>query len=163
MASELLLIRHGESEANVGLSKDPNCNLTPNGVLQAGELGRKLAKYDLREFSGLVSPYARARQTAAEITAETQIAFTVEPLIREWGDVATVEGTEYPKESVDQLAERLRDFLKRYEERKLIVISHAAPIAVMTQLAWGEMPHVRGEFWAGIPNCCQRWLRTTHA
>ena len=38
MAVELLLIRHGQSEANAGLSLDPDCSLSETGLEQAREL-----------------------------------------------------------------------------------------------------------------------------
>jgi len=160
MSTELLLIRHGESEANVGLTQHPDSRLTDRGIQQARNLGRKLADHDWSDFTALVSPYARARQTAAEISLATGITFEVEELIREWGDIATINGTEYPKETPEHLIARLNRFLQEYAGRKLIIVSHAAPIAVLTHLAWGETPMTEGPFWAGVNNCVPRWLRS---
>jgi broad specificity phosphatase PhoE len=162
MAMELLLIRHGQSEGNVGKSTDPDCLLTDIGLAQARQLGSRLAGQDLGGFLCLTSPYRRAMHTAAEIAKETGLSFAVEERIREWGDVATVGGKQYHKESVHELIARLEDFLRHYDGRNLVVVSHAAPIAVLTQLAWGEPPNTEGPFWAGVGNCCLRRLMVTY-
>lgn len=159
MAMELILIRHGESEGNIGLTDDPDCGLTPRGREQARQLGRRLARHDLVGFSGIVSPYRRTRDTAAEIAAASGLAFVVDDAIREWGPPATIDGRHFPAETREQLADRLGDFLNRQAGRKLIVVSHAAPIAVLTPLVWGERPNLQGAFWEGVSNCCPRWLK----
>lgn len=161
MTTELLLIRHGQSEANIGISNDPDCKLTPIGIEQAQHVGSRLAKHDLSGFELIASPYTRTAHTALEIVQATGLSLTVEELIREWGDMATVGGKQYHKESAEELIARLREFLRVYHGRKLVVVSHAAPIAVLTQLAWGETPNTEGQFWTGVNNCCLRWLRTT--
>ena len=162
MTTELLLIRHGQSEANVGISKDPDCKLTADGIDQARQLGSRLARFDLAGFEMITSPYTRAMHTASEIAQATGFSFAIEELVREWGDVATVSGKQYHVETADELIARLKEFLRLYAGRRLIVVSHAAPIAVITQLAWSETPNVQGPFWTGVNNCCLRWLRTTH-
>ncbi|HZK79686.1 MAG TPA: histidine phosphatase family protein [Humisphaera sp.] len=162
MTTELILIRHGESEANVGLSKEPDCRLTEKGIEQARMLGARLADFDLAGFSGIASPYMRTWHTAAEISQATGLSFAVEELVREWGDVATVKGTQYHKETAAELIGRLGEFLRVYAGRKLVIVSHAAPIAVLTQLAWGEAPNTEGQFWNGVNNCCLRRLWTTY-
>ena len=159
--TELVLIRHGQSEANVGLSKEPDCGLSELGLRQARELAARLARWDFRGFEGVVSPYRRAVATAAEIKLETEITFEVDEGVREWGPVAVVKGREYPPEPVEALVERLKDFLRRKNGRRVVVVAHAAPIALLTQLAWGEMPVTTGEFWTGVNNCCPRWLKVT--
>jgi len=161
MSTELLLIRHGQSEGNIGVSKHPDCKLTPHGIEQARHAGLRLARHDLSGFTGLVSPYSRTGDTAAQISAVTGIFFAREELIREWGDVATINGAQYPRETADELIARLRQFLRHYANRRLIVVSHAAPIAALTQLAWGETPVTEGPFWTGVGNCSMRWLRVT--
>jgi broad specificity phosphatase PhoE len=124
-------------------------------------VAQRLAGYDLRGFSGLVSPYRRTRQTAEAIALETGLSFAIEESVREWGPAATIHGRHYPVEPGEQLIGRLKTFLSRYEGRKLVVVSHAAPIAALTQIAWGEIPNTQVIFWEGIGNCCLRWLRAT--
>jgi broad specificity phosphatase PhoE len=70
-ATELLMVRHGESEANVGLSTDPDCCLTPRGLQQARDLAPRLARLDLTGFVAVASPYRRAVQTAEVLAAAT--------------------------------------------------------------------------------------------
>jgi broad specificity phosphatase PhoE len=161
MTTELLLIRHGESEANVGRSKDPNCPLTDHGLGQARAVGVRLAGYDLSGFVAVTSPYARAVQTAAEIARMTRLTFKEDEAVREWGELATFGGREYPREQVADVITRLNGFLRRHQGRKVLVVSHAAPIFVLTHLAWGERPPTQGNFWEAVGNCCPRWLKTT--
>src|SRR5690349_10677641 len=145
-ATELLLIRHGQSEANVGTSTDPDCSLTDRGREQARRVGTRLAGMDLDGFIALTSPYRRARPTSHEIAAATGLTFAEEELVREWGVTATVGQRVYPLEPIADVVRRLREFLARYEGRKLIVVSHAVPVALLTQLAWGETPVTEGKF-----------------
>lgn len=159
--TELLLIRHGESEANAGTSTDPDCSLTDLGRQQARRLAERLKQLDLGGFVGITSPYRRTVQTAHEITAVTGIAFTLEDAVREWGVRATINGREYAHEPIDQVITRLTDFLRHHDGRKLLVVSHAAPIAVLTQLAWCEPPLTEGPFWLGVGNCRPRWIKAT--
>jgi broad specificity phosphatase PhoE len=120
----------------------------------------RLAGHDLGKFLFLTSPYRRAVHTAAEIAKATGQSFVVEERVREWGDLATVGGRQYHKETTHELVGRLKEFLLDHAGRKLVVVSHAAPIAVLTQLAEGEMPNTQGQFWSDVGNCCLR--RLTH-
>ncbi len=161
MAVRILAIRHGESEANAGLSREVDCSLSVKGFEQARQVASQLAGDDLSGFIGLTSPYRRAMQTAAEIAKATGLPFTMEEAVREWAGAATINGRHYPVESGEQLAQRLADFLRRHDGRKLVVVSHAAPIAVLIQLAAGEPVSTQGAFWEGVANCRPRWIRTT--
>ena len=66
----IILVRHGESEANVDSSKyrdvgDPHIALTPRGQQQAHHAGNQLCQLvGSRHIFAYVSPYARTRQTA---------------------------------------------------------------------------------------------------
>jgi broad specificity phosphatase PhoE len=159
--TELLMVRHGQSEANVGRSTDPDCALTALGLEQAAAVAARLRAFDLTGFVGRVSPYRRAVQTADVIARETRIRFDIEPELREWGPATTVSGATYAQEPVLDTVNRLRAFLRRQQGRRLLIVSHAAPIALLTQLAWGEPPITDGAFWAGVGNCCPRWLKIT--
>jgi broad specificity phosphatase PhoE len=154
-------VRHGQSEANVGRSSEPDCAMTELGLEQARGAARRLAGFDLSGFTGVVSPYRRAVQTAREITAATRLTFEVDEGVREWGATATVGGRTYEQEPVEETVKRLEDFLRRRRGRRLLIVSHAAPIALLTQLAWGEPPTTQGQFWVGVGNCCPRWVKTT--
>lgn len=159
--TELLMVRHGQSEANVGASTDPDCALTALGLEQARSVAKRLARFDLSGFVGLTSPYRRAVQTAEAIALAVGVKFETEPDLREWGPAATVGGRAYPQEPVMETVHRLETFLRRRAGQRLLIVAHAAPIALLTQLAWGEPPITDGAFWAGVGNCCPRWLRVT--
>ena len=159
--TELLLIRHGESEGNIGRSSDPDCSLSELGLEQAQKLAHRLSRYDLGDFVALTSPYRRAVQTAEILSPAIGLPFVVEDSIREWGEVCTVNGTLYQKESTEELILRLSKFLHHIHGKKLVVVSHASPIAILSQLAWGEPPSTEGEFRSSIAHCCPRWLKVT--
>ena len=159
--TELLMIRHGQSEANVGRACEPDCALTELGVDQARGAARRLASFDLGGFAGVVSPYRRAVQTAREITAATGLRFAEDESVREWGATARVGERTFENEPIDDVVRRLEAFLRDRRGQRLVIVSHAAPIALLTQLAWGEKPTTEGQFWLGVGNCCPRWLKTT--
>ena len=94
--------------------------------------------------------------TASEITKAIRRPFVVDERIREWGELATIGDKQYQKETTRDLVERLREFLMDHAGRKLVLVSHAAPIAVLSQLANGETPNTQGQFWIGVENCCLR-------
>ena len=159
--TELLMVRHGESEANVGLSTDPDCALTARGLEQAKALAPRLARFDLHGFVALTSPYRRAVQTAQLLAAATGLALEIDADLREWGATAVVRGQTYPQEAIAETVKRLESFLRRRAGQKMLVVAHAAPIALLTQLAWGEPPTTEGKFWLGVGNCCPRWAKAT--
>ena len=161
ITTELLMVRHGQSEANVGRACEPNCALTELGTGQARDVARRLATFDLAGFTGVVSPYRRAVATGLEITRATGLTFTPDDAIREWGATAVVRGRTFEQEPVEHTVRRLEQFLRDRRGQRLVVVSHAAPIAILTQLAWGETPATQGQFWLGVGNCCPRWLKTT--
>src|SRR5438445_13592363 len=119
--TELLLIRHGESEANIGRCTDPDCSLSELGLEQAQKLAKRLSRYDLGDFLALTSPYRRAMQTAEEIGVATGLQSAVEDSIREWGESATINGRLYEKESKEELILRLSKFLHHVHGSKLII------------------------------------------
>jgi broad specificity phosphatase PhoE len=155
------MVRHGQSLGNAGLSEEADCCLTELGQEQARAAAGLILSHELDGFVGVVSPYRRARETAACISAATGMVFEVEPLVREWqwSGPATVGGVDYPMESVEHLADRLTRFLRKHAGKKLLVVSHAGPIAVLTQLAWGEAanPH------AAVENARPRWVKVSAA
>jgi broad specificity phosphatase PhoE len=133
--TELLLVRHGESEANVAAAeayasgalriavpaRDADVELSPTGVAQATALGRRLGELPAAEAPQAVwvSTYRRARSTAehALAAAGLDLPTTVDerPRDRELGilDTLTWHGVEelHPEE-----AERRR-FLGKYYHR----------------------------------------------
>jgi probable phosphoglycerate mutase len=153
---ELILVRHGESEYNVGLSRHLDSRLTERGREQSRKVAAELAELDLGDFAGIVSPYRRARDTAAIIAEATGVDFEVDELVREWGEAVVIEGRRYEHEPIEQVVQRLRRFVEGRRGQRLLVVSHGTPVAILTQLARGEEPVTVGEFWAGVENCCLR-------
>jgi broad specificity phosphatase PhoE len=159
MPPELLLIRHGQSQSNVGLSTDPDSPLTDLGLRQSHQVAAQLSSHDLKTFTCLTSPYQRARQTADIISAATHTHFKIDPAIREWGPGATVNGQLYPEEPIADVVLRLRAFLSVHRARNLLLVTHATPIALLLHLAKGQSPITTGPFWQGIENCCLHRLQ----
>ena len=60
---KLLLMRHGEAEPNAQIDSDRP--LTLYGREQVSAVARRLSEMDLQVEGSMVSPYLRARQTAA--------------------------------------------------------------------------------------------------
>lgn len=85
----MILVRHGQSEFNAvygATRRDPgirDSGLTELGRRQASEVAAPLRASGVRRL--IVSPYARALETAALIAGalDANLAITVEPLVRE--------------------------------------------------------------------------------
>src|SRR6476646_2816135 len=98
--AELILVRHGESTANVARdraeatgaevieveARDADVRLSDRGVQQARNLGRYLRQgAEALPTAVWTSPYVRARQTAQEIVAaaELPVPLTVDERLRD--------------------------------------------------------------------------------
>lgn len=84
---ELLIIRHAESQYNVGHTTRLNSQLTTNGYIQAMLTAEWLnVNFDgLEEFKPLTSPYFRTLQTAYCLYEATDLEpFHIEPHLREY-------------------------------------------------------------------------------
>lgn len=155
--TDLILIRHGESLANINCSTDPDCPLSPRGLEQARELADRLARLPLDGFQCLVSPYRRAMQTAQAISDRTGLVFARDDGIREFGPRAEVEGEVFDADTPETFTRRMKAFLRRTEGRVLLV-SHGTPIAFLAQLANGFEPLLDGPIHRGIGNAQFRWV-----
>jgi broad specificity phosphatase PhoE len=158
--SELLLIRHAQSEANAGPCDACDCGLTELGREHAVRVGERLRKhFDVSGFWGVTSPYRRARETAEGITQGSALTFQVDEGCREWGSTCLVDGKHYPEESLAQAAMRLDLFLKRLRPGgKYVIVSHATPVFLMIQLMTrgtvaAALSQCVGAFWGPITNC----------
>lgn len=102
---KIFLVRHGNAEAQA--SSDRERQLTAGGVEQIRSL---LAKLDSSSLSGkgLVSPYLRARQTAAEI------ALRYPDLVFE----------ETPMLAPETAPQELLDYLGQFAGSDLVLVSH---------------------------------------
>lgn len=80
----LILVRHGESKANVGtvLQGQSEGELTDRGIRQADQLGIHLKTFHINRM--LASDLRRVRQTVAQISRHLPIPVEYSPLVREW-------------------------------------------------------------------------------
>jgi len=157
---DLLLIRHAQSLANIGVSDDADCDLSAAGAAQARAIAEQMGReFDLSEYRGIVSPYLRARRTAGAIADATGISFDVNAGCREWGKTCRLGDLVYEEETLPQVIDRLRTFLDALEPgADYVIVSHATPIFLMKQLAAGASAEAAaaacvGEFWNLIENC----------
>ena len=99
---KIILVRHGESDANPSKSvyehtPDHLVSLTKKGEAQCTALGQKLKSHlDGKTLTIWNSPFKRSRQTAhlvAEQFSESRVTFREDPRIREqeWGNFFTSE------------------------------------------------------------------------
>lgn len=114
MPKNLIFIRHGESQANEKYEKikdllhatdddvtypDREWGLTQKGIYQAKRLGRFLNKnFNINFTNFYVSPYLRARQTAAYLNlynAKWQPRRELRE--RSWGDIDSIPTAEFKK------------------------------------------------------------------
>jgi probable phosphoglycerate mutase len=92
----LILVRHGESEANIShtfANRGAGPELTPLGRQQAARLAERLCGREVTEIHS--SPLARAAQTATAVAAVLGLPVTIEEALREY-DVGELEGQANP-------------------------------------------------------------------
>ncbi|MCL4334082.1 MAG: histidine phosphatase family protein [Candidatus Thermoplasmatota archaeon] len=142
MISKLILMRHGESFANVNniISEDTNqYPLTERGVEQTLFSAEQLKGL---KFDGLVcSPLLRTKQTARTVGEVIGIKVTENSKIRESGlgpyngyrvdEVPKLNREDLGMETWNSQLERMKSALEDYDGRYLFV-SHALPIRVLT-------------------------------
>jgi len=86
-ATQMLLLRHGQSEFNLHMAatrRDPGIidpRLTEYGHAQAREAARHLADSGIRRI--VTSPYTRALQTVEPIARALDVPVTIHPIVRE--------------------------------------------------------------------------------
>ena len=154
-----ILVRHGESESNAGISKDLNSRLTENGRQQAFYCAREIqatilmSRKSLNDFVIVSSPYQRCVETANEVAKLNGSRPTISDGVREWGPTTEIEGRFFAAEDRQELVQRLSDWWTVHHDRDLIIVSHGSPVAIMKQLAFGESPNVEGNFWRDVRNC----------
>jgi probable phosphoglycerate mutase len=144
--SVLIMIRHGESTANVQriVSHDHGSYpLTEKGRAQASVVGEELMGLRLGEIYS--SPILRARETADIIASKIGCEVVIDDRIRErsfgrlnnkkvdsinW-KVLLAEGTYEGVESWDEISRRADDFLQERCGEIIVMVSHYDPIRVI--------------------------------
>lgn len=102
MTAPILLVRHGETEANAArIVQFPDARLSAAGRQQAERLAVRVAECGIAHI--LCSDMPRALETAAPIVARTGVPLTMEPMLRE-RDFGDLRGTPYTELRVDPFA-----------------------------------------------------------
>jgi broad specificity phosphatase PhoE len=152
----MYFVRHGESMHNKHTDMTLNSDLTAWGIMQAHNVGRELSQLDLIEYSGLVSPARRTRQTADIIAEHTGLNFLVCTALRDWAGEVTLDGIGYPSENGNEVEVRCADFWSRIKGQKFVVVSHESPIRIFLQLA-SELPINLNDRRLKVDNAVKIW------
>lgn len=168
---KILLLRHGESEANVGgyINDDPArpVALTERGRAQARAAAQVLAN---RAFShAYASELLRARQTAEIVLAGRELVLDIDTRLNErrsgmdglpveaFNDFVRADPVRARPplgESFLEQMDRLRSFLDsaaaRWGDGRVLAVSHENPILAATALA-GRAPEAAAR--DGLANC----------
>lgn len=158
---EIMIVRHAETDYNVGTTEYLDSGLTEKGSKQATGVAEYLkTSGDAAGFVGLVSPYLRTLQTAWRIHAMTGVQFKVFPLVAEyaaeWSRVPydiTVpvhqpwytmfdwslyqEAQRFTKESFNKFLDRMRKVLEHDLPDKTLIVSHGAVVYTLIDLLTG--------------------------
>lgn len=156
---KLLLVRHGQSEYNAGLSDKFNSKITQKGVDQAARAGMSLrAMIGNERFFGLTSPYMRCLQTANIIAAHTDVKFKVlgslgetpnelhakdayvycEGKIYPGFDWTLFKSWNYSNESNKSYVARIEEFVNYLGDENYLVVSHMTPIMDIVKKICGD-------------------------
>ncbi len=181
----IILIRHGQSEGNVdpnvhATTPDHKLSLTPEGIKQAEEAGAKLKDLLGRESVHVYSsPYARTRQTIAEVKKSLNVVASFEePRLREqeWGHLRAFNATKKIEEERDSFGafyfrfpdgesgadvydrvstflETLhRDFQKDEYPDNTLIVTHGLTIRLFL-MRWFHSSVEEFETWRNPKNC----------
>jgi len=156
----LVIIRHGESEYNTGITEELDSGLTQKGYCQIETVAFFL-RQRLTGYIGYVSPLLRCLQTARLIRQQTGITFNVIPEISEFTQRYPQEGisvpsrTEsypefnwpaiqsqmhFPKEPDFDFLERLKLVFSQISSNSLI-ITHGSVVMTLCEIALGLNVH----------------------
>ncbi len=165
--TEIVLVRHGQTDANVALRiqghKDTPLNAT--GLTQADKVGDALAQAsEIRGFDGVYcSDLTRTRQTLAPFISQMGLPVSYISKLRE-RDFGWFEDKTY-----DEVAQTHPDRAKRFGSRdpeydlhggESLIAFFERVVAVMTDIAArhpGE--HILAVTHGGVLDCVQRWAR----
>jgi broad specificity phosphatase PhoE len=158
--TELLLVRHGETDWNAEgrLQGHTDRPLSDYGRDQARRLAEELAG---EEFAAIyASDLARARETAEIVGARLGLPVTLDPELREkdwgtWEGLTSMErvGVELVGESTEQHQKRMLQALARiaakHPDERVVVVTHGGSMRrVQTEVLGFAMPVVEN---------CGRW------
>lgn len=167
---KITLIRHGESEANVGhfINDDPSrpVHLTAQGIAQAEALAAALR--DEHYTHAYVSEFPRAQETLAILLRGRTLPLRIDPRLNErksgmdgqpvdaFNDQVKRDPLHFKTpmgESFLEQMERLRDLLDelaaRHPDGHIVAVSHENPILA----AQGLTTSAAAVVFAHLPNC----------
>ncbi len=168
---KIILVRHGESDANVAdrISDDParSINLTERGKAQAEAAAGSLVP--LRFRHAYVSQFPRAQQTAAILLRRRDCRLQIDARLNErrsgmdglpvsaFDDLVRADPLRIKPErgeSFLQLMERLRSFMDevaaRHPDEMILAVSHENPILAALALTAGDAEQI---VCGSIANC----------
>jgi len=160
--TELLLVRHGETDRNADgrLQGQTDRQLSDFGRLQAGRLAEELADEQLTAI--YASDLVRARETAEIVGNRLGLTVVLDADLREkdWGTWEGLTGVERDRvefvgESTEQHQERILRALRRIAERhpdgvRVLVVTHGGSMRrVQTEALGMALP---------VAENCGRWL-----
>jgi broad specificity phosphatase PhoE len=154
---EMILVRHGESQYNVKLTKELDSELTPNGINQAKVTGQYLKdNFDhISTFVGITSPYFRCLQTSRIIKDITGISFIVHPGPREimttYSSALVKNHREqfpeftwehehdliFDNETEEEFISRIKTFHEGLEHQKMLIVSHGTSVNTLYEFSVG--------------------------
>jgi broad specificity phosphatase PhoE len=137
---QIILVRHGQSEAAAGLSSEIDCALTERGAAEAGAVAAALAGTGVACI--LSSPFRRCLQTAEVIRRVTAAPAELCPALHEHHHDPYPAGP-WPLLSKSQLAAAFPDF--------------AAP-SDMPETRWTAVPEDRERLWKRISSVVRQVL-----
>ena len=122
---KIIIVRHGESEHNIGLTKNKNSILTKRGKRQAEYLGKKLKKLKISKI--YTSDLSRARQTAEIISKIIKVP--VKKSIEELNEYDKKHLRSKLKMLFSNRLKKLKHFLKKISKDKeknktILIIGH---------------------------------------
>lgn len=160
---EIIIVRHGESEANKAGVTGGDPDLTAEGRIQAQELARRLGELEIDAI--YCSPLKRTSQTAQPLADRLNKPIIVDARIREvdWGDFDgkeeehfiktigqhprdsldsyTYDFRRYNGESASDVEERVKSFivdLRTQPYQLVLVVCHGGIVRWLNYLITGE-------------------------
>jgi len=161
---ELIIVRHGQSEANQqDITSGPDVSLTIEGKQQAGDLARRLQNLEIEKIYS--SPFKRAMHTAQPIADLLNIRIDVDHRLREvsfgsfegrpHSEVVKIIGKDprglfneyeydfkpYGGESSKEVEARVKSFLedlKKQRYKLVLIVTHGGIIRWINYLVTGE-------------------------
>lgn len=111
----IYLVRHGETDSNLKPTwRTANESLTENGILQAQQVGKRLATLPIERM--VVSTASRTMSTAKEISVETGLEVNEDSLFYEEKTPTSIQGMLHEKKPDNEVEQYIQALLAHSEE-----------------------------------------------